>query len=89
MLSVGFSKFIINTAYFSPLCPPLLYEDLMSILENVYQHHPEHTFLLYGDYNLLDISWSNDLHIPYLLLFVYLVFLNLSPSMGSSERIPF
>ncbi|KAE9536418.1 hypothetical protein AGLY_007207 [Aphis glycines] len=62
MLSVEFSKLITNAAYFPPQCPPLLYEDLMSILENVYQHHPEHTFLLYGDYNLLDISWSNDLH---------------------------
>lgn len=34
----------------------------MSILENVYQHHPDHTFLLCGDYNLPNISWSNDSH---------------------------
>ncbi|KAL5238619.1 hypothetical protein ACI65C_006029 [Semiaphis heraclei] len=45
-----------------PLSPPFLYENFMSLLETTYQQHPEHTFLLCGDYNLPDISWSNDSH---------------------------
>jgi len=62
MLSVGSFKFIINVAYFLPLCPPILFENCISVLETVYQHHSEHTFLLCGDYNLPDISWFNDSH---------------------------
>ncbi|KAL5245992.1 hypothetical protein ACI65C_013400 [Semiaphis heraclei] len=62
MLSLGSYKFIINAAYFPPLSPPFLYENFMSLLETTYQQHPEHTFLLCGDYNLPDISWSNDSH---------------------------
>jgi len=49
MLAVGSSKFIINAAYFPPLCPSPLFENFMSVLETVYQHHPEHIFLLCGD----------------------------------------
>jgi len=48
MLSVGSFKFIINAAYFPPLCLPILFENFMSVLETVYQHHSEHTFLLCG-----------------------------------------
>ncbi|KAL5237456.1 hypothetical protein ACI65C_004866 [Semiaphis heraclei] len=62
MLSLGSYKFIINAAYFPPLSPHFLYENFMSLLETTYQQHPEHTFLLCGDYNLPDISWSNDSH---------------------------
>jgi hypothetical protein len=62
MLTVGSSKFIINAAYFPPLCPSHLFENFISVLETVYQHHPEHIFLLCGDYNLPEISWSNDSH---------------------------
>jgi len=58
--SSGASRFLTCCVYFPPLSPSLLYERFMSNVESVIQQYPNHTFVISGDFNLPEISWSND-----------------------------
>lgn len=54
------SNFVISGAYLPPRCPVELYDLHMSFVSSLIQSSTNSHFILCGDYNLPEISWSND-----------------------------
>jgi len=55
-------KYIISSAYLPPNSPPQLYETFMSTVENLLSIYSDYLFIFCDDFNLPNVSWSNDNH---------------------------
>lgn len=58
--SIGFNKFMIGSVYVPPHSCSNIYDLHAQTLEYIFKQFPKHTFILCGDYNLPEITWSND-----------------------------
>jgi len=54
------SSFVLDGVYFPPNSSPILYESHINSIEYIRKTYPAHAYILYGDYNLPEISWDND-----------------------------
>jgi hypothetical protein len=54
------TTFVICSVYFPPNSPISIYESFLSAVQSILLLHPNCTFIFCGDFNLSDITWSND-----------------------------
>lgn len=58
--SVGGCNFVIGDVYIPPKSSHIIYESHVNFVEYLIKLYPNHTFIIFGDYNIPEVSWDND-----------------------------
>jgi len=58
----GFKTFIIYAVYLPPSSSPNIYEYYSKSIDLIIDNYPRSTYIICGDFNLPEITWSNDIH---------------------------
>lgn len=54
------NTFVICSLYIPPSSPVILYDYFVTATQSVIDSHPGCLFIICGDFNIPDITWSND-----------------------------
>lgn len=59
-ITVNKKPFIIGSVYIPPKSPTVVYESFIELVQSIVSSNNDSTLILCGDFNLPNISWSND-----------------------------
>jgi len=61
-LTFDFKTYIIGAVYLPPSSSPIIYENYSKSIDLIIDNFPRSTYIICGNFNLPEITWSNDVH---------------------------